>query len=60
MNADKYGPAGRAARHPLLTDIPIENLAKGALRRLVEIKQDDIADLRRLLLSGMPNLPKYC
>jgi len=40
--------------------IPIENLAKDVLKRLVEIKQDDIADLWRFLLSGMLNLPEDC
>ena len=40
-------PTGRIASHPLLMDSPIENLAKDALRRLVGIKQDDIADMER-------------
>ena len=44
----------------LFTDIPIENLAKDALERLVEIKQDNIANLWRFLLSGTLNLPEYC
>jgi len=32
----------RTANHPVLTDIPIKNLTKAVLRRLIEIKQDDI------------------